>query len=446
MDARQQPQGFPAPPATPVPRTIGPFGAVFRLLTSPAAAFLLLFPTIGYYTLATYVNVLVDAESSIGGIIIRAGSLAVLVIAFIRLRRKEKRSVGDLLLPATIFVFIYGYRLLENMLILDLEIRPGNGLVLLSFFLSGILPAYVLASSERAIRDEHMTILLSLFAVLFLIGMALNREALIETAESRMMLDKINPIALAYVASNLLLFYMLAFTRSKRSMIEAVLIVPILLLIASLARSRGMIISTGVTLAIYVLALKGTRRIWVLLGLGGVAVAVGYFAEPEYLDYVTEALNRIDVHEDRSTAERALFLEGAWNQFLENPILGRYAVELQLNFYPHNIYLEALMAVGLVGAVPLFLHVGMALRAAVGLIREPEGSFARSFVALLFIRDAIGAAASGSLWGNTGFWITSFLVIAMWYGRQRDQRLLLAQQWRRQGMLGARAEPGRPAP
>jgi O-antigen ligase len=430
------PRSFPYAAHVPAParRPAGLVVAGFRLLTSPAAAFLLLFPTIGYYTLAAYVNVLLDPESSAGGIVIRASSLAVLIIAVSRLRKRERRFIPNLLLPATIFTFLYGYRLLENILILDLEIPPGNTLVLLTFFLSSIVPAYALASSERTIRDEDMILLMTLFAVLLVIGMGLNREALMESAERRMALEKINPIALAYTASSMMLFYMLAFGRSKRVMIEAILIVPVLLIIVSLARSRGMIISTVVTLAIYVIALKGTRRIWVLTGLGGVAAAIAYYGNPEYIDHVIDALNRIDVHADMSTAARALTFQGAWEQFLEDPIFGRYAMELQTGWYPHNIYLESLMAVGLIGTVPFLVHFGMAARAAIGLIREREGAFTRVFVALLFIRDGVGAAASGGLWGVSGFWITSFLVIAMWYGRQRDQRLFFARR-RRDGML-----------
>jgi hypothetical protein len=75
------------------------------------------------------------------------------------------------------------------------------------------------------------------------------------------------------------------------------------------------------------------------------------------------------------------------------------------------------MATGLVGATPFFAHLLFAIRASVGLIRQRDASPTRTLVALLFIRDAIGAAGSGGLWGVSGFWITSFMVIAMWYGR-----------------------------
>lgn len=412
----------------------GPARGKLLLLASPASAFLLLFPTIGFYTLAAYVNV-VAPEGSTGSIVIRAASLAILLIAWVGVPKKHRRRFGSLFLPATIFIAIYSYRLFDNIVFSEINIPPGNILVITVFFLSGIVPAYLLASIDRSINDKDMTTLLSLFSLLFVVGMILNREALMATAERRMMLDKINPIALAYVSSSLMLFYFLSFTRSKWIMFEALLIVPILLLIVSLARSRGMLISTGIALAIYLLVLKGTRRIWTLAGLAIVGATVGLYANPEYIDHVTKALGRIDTESDMSTVGRVMAFQGAWEQFLTDPFLGRYAIELSTNYYPHNIYLESLMSVGLIGTVPFMIHFGMALRAAIGLIRERNASFTRVFVALLFVRDAIGAAGSGGLWSVSGYWITSFLVIVMWYGRRQDERLLHARL-RRQAVHG----------
>lgn len=396
-------------------------------------AFLVSFPTIGYYTFAAYVNVLAP-EGSIGAIIVRAGCLAIVALAWLLVPRGQRRRFGGLLLPATIFSLFYACRLFQNMLFLDIEIQPGNVTVLLTFFVSSLIPAFLLASMERGIRDEDMIFLLSVFAILFVIGMGLNRELLMETAERRMALDKINPISLAYVASSLMMFYLLAFARSKRIKVEALVVVPVLLLIVSLARSRGMMISTGITLLVYVLMLKGTRRIWVLSGLAAAAAVIGFYANPEYLGYAIEALNRINVNTDMSTAGRVLLYEGAWRQFIDDPLLGRYAAEVSSGYYyPHNIYLESLMAVGLIGTIPFAIHLFLASRAAIGVLREKERSFTRVFVALLFIRDAIGAAASGALWGIPGFWITSFVIIVMWYGRKQDERHLI-NYWRMRGV------------
>jgi len=411
--------------------------SAWRLFTSPSAAFILAVPTLGYYTLAAYVNA-VAPDGSAGSILIRSFGLAVLLLAWLGLRRGKARSLGYLLLPAGIFFAFYAYRLAENILYLDMVVPPGNAVVLLTFCVASVLPAYVLARSERGIREEDMATLLSLIAALFVIGMALNWDALTAASDRRMSLDKINPISLAYVASSLMLFYLIAFGRSKRARIEALLIVPILLVIIALARSRGMMISTGFTLVAYVLALQGTRRIRAVLLLAVAALVIGLCADPAYVGGVVEALSRMDVHTDMSTASRAMSFQGAWDQFLENPLFGRYAVELGSNYYPHNIYLESLMSVGLVGTVPFAIHFAIASRATWGLLREREASLSRVFIALLFIRDAVGAGASGALWGVPGFWISSFLVIAMWYGRRQDIRRLQARRQKPSPAYGRR--------
>ncbi|QQS55460.1 MAG: O-antigen ligase family protein [Candidatus Competibacteraceae bacterium] len=405
------------PPRRPMSRPL----KVFRFLTSPAAAFLLLFPTIGYYTFAAYVNVIFP-EGSVGNIVIRAGSLVILSIAFTSVRARQKKGFNKFLLPVTIFLFFYTLRLVENILFSDIEIIPGNNtLVLMIFFFSSIIPAYVLAFIEPAIRDEDMVALLSGFAILFLVGVWLNREALAESAEVRMMLTKINPISLSYVAVSFILYYLIQFSRSKRVIIEALLITPVLLVIISLARSRGAMISGILTLIIYILITKGSRRISMLVILGGAVTLIALFANPIYLESAMDALNRIDTHDDLSTKGRILSFEGAWEQFLENPLIGRYAIELQTGVYSHNILLDSLMSVGLIGSIPFALHIGLALRATIGIIRNHTDSFAHVFIALLFIRDFIGSQFSGSLWGSSGFWITSFIVISIWYGRKRNQ-------------------------
>lgn len=412
---------------TPLRAQVGAYkrASAWRLVTSPSAAFILAVPTLGYYTLAAYVNV-VAPDGSGGSILIRSVGVAVLLLAWLGLRRGEARSLGYLLLPAGVFFAFYAYRLAENMLYLDMVVPPGNAVVLLTFCVASVLPAYVLARSERGVRDEDMAILLSLLALLFVIGMAFNWDALTASSDRRMALEKVNPISLAYVASSIMLFYLIAFGRSKKARIEALLIVPILLVIMALARSRGMMISTGFTLVVYVIALRGTRRIRAVLLVAAAVLAIGFWADPTYVGSVVEALSRMDVHTDMSTASRAMSFQGAWDQFLENPLLGRYAVELGSNYYPHNIYLESLMSVGLVGTVPFAIHLALASRAAWGLLREREASLSRVFIALLFIRDAVGAGASGALWGVPGFWISSVLVIAMWYGRRQDFFLLHA--------------------
>ena len=132
------------------------------------------------------------------------------------------------------------------------------------------------------------------------------------------------------------------------------------------------------------------------------------------------ALHRSVAVSDRSTFLRVLSFQGAYEQFLDHPLFGRYVNEHLTYYYPHNIYLESFMAVGLLGSAPFFLHVFLALRSALLVLRLKYVSWVWTFISILFMREAMGSAASGSLWGNTGFWMTSFLVIAIWSGHRRE--------------------------
>ena len=131
---------------------------------------------------------------------------------------------------------------------------------------------------------------------------------------------------------------------------------------------------------------------------------------------MTNLVDRTDVVLDESTALHYLAIEGAWQQFFENPLFGRYLIELNTQFYPHNIYLEALMSVGFIGALPFYWHLGLSVRAAAGLIRMRNQITAVKVLCFLFFGNCIAAGISGSIWGAPGFWILSFALIALWYG------------------------------
>ncbi len=390
--------------------------SIAGLLFSPTFAFVL--AVFGYYSLAGFVNVLLP-EGSLGAILIRGGILAIIAIAFFRTPRVPMTTTRLALVPVSIFLLAYLMRLIENFYFADIYISPGPQLVFLIFLFSCVASAFALTRMVRAIHDEDLTIVLSGLCIIFLVGMTLNIDLLMQSAERRMMLDKINPISMAHLAFAFLIYYLLVFSRSKRLTIEAMVMAPVLFLIVVYAQSRGAYVSGAGAIAIYMMLLKGTRRIWLFAGLMAVGLVVVYTSAAEHFEVVMNALKRIDVHEDASTLARYTSFYGAWDQFQDDFYFGRYAIELSTGYYPHNIYLESLMAVGFIGTIPFIMHLTLATRAAVGIIRERCFSIAAVLVAVLYFREAIASMASGSLWGNTGFWITSVLVIVFWYGRPK---------------------------
>lgn len=410
------------PPRMPITQRRGTIKAGFiwrivRLLTSPAAALITVFPTIGFYTMLMVASIWFP-ESSLPAVLIRGGSLMVLFLAFY-FARKNRRFPMISLLPASLFLILYTSRILENMFLSNLIFPPDNRTALLVYFLSCLLPAYLLVSIPRDIRDIDFTTLMSVFAILYVVGLYFNWDALSETSEFRATLERINPVALAYLASSFLLFYFLNFGRSKRLMVEALVTFPLLLVVVAITRSRGMLVASGLSLFIYFLVSRGRYRLHVLIGAIFVALIGYHYSDSDYTNYLIDTINRIDIFSDE---ERIALYNGSFDQIYDYPLFGRYILELKSNFYPHNIYLEAVMAVGIIGAIPFFIHTAIASTAAIRLIRNKRNSVTGAFIALLFFRDAIGAAAAGSLWGNAGFWISSFMVIALQNVQARSRR------------------------
>lgn len=380
---------------------------------SPASALAL--SMLGFYSLATMVSVEGDDNQRLS-IYIRIFLIAVVSVAYLRGSPKPFRPLDRAMLPGTVFLFLYMLRLFENIYLSDIEVGNGTAVVVGIFVLSGILPAYALSLRYRGIKEDDfvpVTILLFLCAA---VGMIINIDSLLESSAERMAMDRINPIALGHLGFAYIIFFVIAFKRSLWIKLLAVVCLPLLALVIVYTRSRGPYLAGAGALLLYVLLLKGTQRVWLLSGLGLAVVIVGFVMSPDLVDIVTTQLSRTDIISDMSNQLRVVAFTGAWNQFLDHFLVGRYVVELQTGFYPHNIYLESLMSVGLIGSIPFVMHIVLAIRSAVGIIRDKRSTIWATFVALMFFREALGSFVSGGIWGATGFWIASFLVIAVWHG------------------------------
>ena len=379
-----------------------------HVLSSPTTAFVLSYPTIGFYSLLALTSA-ASPDTSAGAIGIRAFALFTILFACVANWRRFS-LVLPALIPAVLFLVIYSIRIAENVLFEGIVLPPNNTTALLIFVFSCIIPAFALAGTAIDFDDRELAILMLIFALIFVIGFYLNWEHFFTTAEHRASLERINSVALAYVASSFIIFLLIKFGESKLLTLMFFLLSPVFFLVVSLSRSRGMLASTAIALVIYFFLVRGGKRYALVVLLVFISLVLMFYSNGDYFVYITETVGRIGLNSD---PERARLYAGAFNQIWESPLFGQYIVELDSGFYPHNIYVEAIMAVGLVGSIPFFVHVFIASVSAVRLVHSRKGTFVGTFVALLFFRDAIGAAAAGSIWGNAGFWISSFLVISM---------------------------------
>jgi hypothetical protein len=389
---------------------------IYVLLASPAGA--LLFSILGYYAFAGISNAFTP-DTNVGSISIWALLLAIASMAFLEGRNMRMRKLYVYYIPAFVFFVFYTYRILENFFNLGMELFPGPLNIMLLLFGGAIFPALLHASLAGGIRDQQFITATIFLCVIFLVSIGLNFEELTASLETRLQMQKVNPIPLAYQALWLIVILVFYLKRSWSVATLSVICIPIFAYIVLYSQSRGPIVSVFGALFIYLILQRTKSRLNVLLSSSLVLTFVTLLMGPSIFSIFTSMIERTDVVLDESTALHYLAAEGAWQQFLEDPLFGRYLIELNTQFYPHNIYLEALMSVGLIGALPFYWHLGLSVRAAVGLIRMHNQITAVKVLCFLFFGHCIAAGISGSIWGATGFWILSITLIALWYGTPR---------------------------
>jgi O-antigen ligase len=319
-----------------------------------------------------------------------------------------------------LFFFFYLLRLVENFYLQGIDIVPGPGTIFPVFILNAILPSFVLSYFRSELHDRDFMLAVVVLISIFLLGLTLNLDSLIQTADSRLTLERANPIVLANTSIAFLQFQALFFRKSNLVKITTLLTAPFLLLVVVLSQSRGPWLAAVAALVFFVILIPGRRKVialFILIIVGVLTVTFG----SEYIDIVTQRFLFTDINGDESTYLHYVAAGGAWKQFQNDPFFGRYAIELITGFYPHNIFLEVPMAVGLLGGVPFFIHFGFALTASIGVVRNANSSLLAKFVAITFVRECIVNAFAGAIWGATSYWICSFVVIMMWFGRRRQK-------------------------
>ncbi|MBT0549768.1 O-antigen ligase family protein [Riemerella anatipestifer] len=149
------------------------------------------------------------------------------------------------------------------------------------------------------------------------------------------------------------------------------------------------------------------RDLWFVsltfLGLFGL-----FFTRTTYL--FTRLFQSIQVL-DESTKERLLILSEAWKKFKTNLWLGDsflIKTETLKSTYPHNLFLEAFMAMGLLGG-GMFLLINVFAINSVRNISDEKSSF--SWLIFMFLQYFFQVFFSWSLYSSVFYWILLMTVL-----------------------------------
>ncbi|TDU24135.1 hypothetical protein DFR24_4398 [Panacagrimonas perspica] len=277
----------------------------------------------------------------------------------------------------------------------------------MQYFIAGsVLPALALWKSDTFDQSRYawagfMTC--SLGCAMSLVGDWLGAFGYSELTSTtgRLSTESLNPISLGHLAaSGILCGAVLCEASTRRLRALLVFVMAGLLLVLLQTGSKGPAVALIFALAIW--AVRRGHLIKILLVSVPIALLLSTFNELPLLSRISGA------EEDLSTLERVVLLNDSLQQIVASPWVGSSSVELKSGHYPHNVFVEAAMALGIPLASMFVLIVSRGAMVGWHLIGTRS-----NLLGMLFVQSLIISVTSGSLYGSTLLWLCLILMFGM---------------------------------
>ena len=381
-------------------------GTQASIIESPEGhlgSWLLIFSVVGYPPVGLAASVL-NLPRELTSVPFRGFVLLLALMLIFRLRHREpSRGIGLLL----VFWFAYLLRLLWDWNDGLPKMEEAVVFFVGTVFIPGLAVALLSAESiDWRLTATRMLWIGAAFctAAVTSFHFGLGRESESILMAGRLEFDTVNTITIGHTAVTTVIAALCLSSDCERKARKAwLLIVCIPALVALvLSGARG----PAVSLAVCVTALLVVTRHWWLLFFTLLAGLV-FVAQPE-----NELARRFmallePTLEDASSLERITLIRNALQQFVENPLLGGQLIDSEYLSYPHNLFLEALMAMGVVGALALAAILTRSALRATHLLNQGN-----LFVPLVLLQYFIAAQFSGAIWGWSAMWVPLASIIA----------------------------------
>lgn len=181
------------------------------------------------------------------------------------------------------------------------------------------------------------------------------------------------------------------------------------------ANTRNPIIALSAGLILMFLAKRFYKGVAAIFGVAVAAVAGLFFLYKDSNIIITGKnpfLERVyvSIFEGDMSKRDILYLQ-AFEDFTNYPILGKSFL-LESGFYPHNIYLEVMMAMGMLGLLLIiYLHFS-AFRKLYFFIKN-NFLHDRMWIGVLFLQYYILSLTSYNIYGNSDVWFYFAMLIAI---------------------------------
>ena len=344
-------------------------------------------------------------------------------------KRSDKLTLGSYFIIC--FWIIYSVRIFYDVSILGLipplktqfyiySFALGNGLIALI----GILLSAKFANLKTFFNKLYIFLFLGNSLTILLLFKSngfspdlFESRAHLVLKNSGKNMDVLNPILIGYYGEVLALVTISKLMLGSENKLWTTLILlagtALGLLNLVLGASRGPLISFVLILLIIItFHLKTVKKgVVYFLKAFTVLLIILYFSVSTLAPLLadTTMINRFKfLLEAQSTTEGVSFeardinYSTAWAQFKESPIIGDQYI-LTWGGYPHNIYLEVLMATGLLGAVFFYSVIFEFIRKAFRIWRY--FSFDTFIILIITLTSIFSHFTSGNLYTCVGFWV-----------------------------------------
>jgi O-antigen ligase len=385
--------------------TAGPFvpprpGGVVRLL-----AWLIPLVVVGYPLAGTLAIFVTRFEPTTITYSYRALIIALSLVAIFSALVGKVRPT----FPAALSLFLLGYMIRLYIDAYYMQIWRADDALL--FYAGAVLPptlAMMFAGHSvdegRVIRPLFFLALIGSLA-LFLIGyLGIEADTItsLEYTGGRLNLETVNAITIGHVGASLLIVCAAAWFRPQPALPRLLILIAAAIGIATMlqAGSRGPFVALGFCVVVY--AIVGKR--WGILAL---AVAAVLFVALRFQTDQIVILERFTTAGyDASASARLLTQDYAISDFLDHPALGYHYIEQVTLDYPHNLFIDTAMSMGIAGLIPLVI---LTIQMGIALVRRFRAG--QYLFALLATQYFIAAQFSGSTWGNVQFTVLAALIL-----------------------------------
>lgn len=368
---------------------------------------------VGFFLIATLTSI-VGVVSTPFSIVIRGCSFLLFLIFFLRV---VKFNLFDIRLFEFIFVcffLMYLVRIGYDTLFIDRDLSKEHYVYWTWTIGACMIPGLAAMKIDPIhlirIQGKLSFILIGCSVLVIIFATSNFTNEMGETVDiGRINLTSLNPIALSTIGCLTILnsiFHIL--NKENKFIFKLFLLFGIIAgcYIVSASGARGPVVALVATIIFFISTLSIFMKIlslfFVLIGvyiLYNIMILVQENLDLHSIDRFTST----GAANDASVLGRIQMFNGALNQFIEHPLTGSALEELTTKYYPHNLLLESLMSLGILGGIMfIYLNIYIILKSKKIMESTPNLRWIFGFHLFFFVFSF----SSGAIWNSTYLWVS----------------------------------------